>query len=243
MKYSTLLVVAAVPYLIATNAAIVFGQYGPGALGIPAELTYQRRVAVGSLTQGLRDPSPAVRQAAAVALGQIGPEAKDAIPALASLLRDQDGYVRIDAAHTLEKFRGNSVPYLVRLLHDWDEKTRLLAVHTLEVIGQDAKPAVPTLIGQLSDPSPAVRDATTYALRAIGTDAKSAGPALAAMLRDPDRIVRLGAAKTLRHLGPDVIPYIAPLTADREPRVRELAITTMREIAEQYWASPPSSTP
>ena len=36
--------------------------------------------------------------------GQIGPEAKEAIPALTSLLRDQDSYVRIDAAHTLEKF-------------------------------------------------------------------------------------------------------------------------------------------
>jgi HEAT repeat protein len=239
MKYSMLLVISLVSCWIAAHAAVVFAQGYPGASGVAPDWQPQRILAVGALTRALRDPSPTVRQAAAVALAQMGPEAKDSVPALIWLLRDPDGYVRIDAAHTLEKFHAYSVSYLVSLLRDCDEQTRLLAVHTLEVIGPDAKPAVPALIERLSDPAPAVRDATTSALRAIGTDAHTAGPALAGMLRDPDRIVRIGAAKTLEHLGPDAIPFIAALTADADPRVRELAITTMREIAEQYAPPPP----
>jgi HEAT repeat protein len=239
MKRSALLVVISIPCFIAAHASVGFGQADPSAYGVAPDYHYQRLVAVGALTRALRDPSPAVRQAAAVALGQIGPEAKDAVPALAWTLRDPDGYVRIDAGHTLEKFHTYSVSYIVPLLRDWNAQTRLLAVHTLEVIGPDAKPAVPALIERLPDPSPAVRDATTSALRAIGTDVKSAGPALANLLRDPDRIVRIGAAKTLIHLGPDAIPVIAPLTVDAELRVRVLAVTTIREITEQNLPPPP----
>jgi HEAT repeat protein len=243
MKISMLLVVGFAWCFIAANAAVVAAQGYPGMPAGPADWRPQQVVAVGALTRALRDPSPTVRQSAAVALGKFGAEARTAIPALAALLRDPDGYVRIDAAHTLEKFRGFAVPAVTALLRDYDFQTRLLAVHTLEVIGPDAKLAVPALIERLSDPYPAVREATPFALRAIGTDAKTAGPLLANTLRDPDRIVRIAATKLLQHLGPDVIPYVAAMTADTDPTVRDLAITTMREIAEQSSVPPPPPAP
>jgi HEAT repeat protein len=59
------------------------------------------------------------------------------------------------------------------------------------------------------------------------------------MLRDPDSIVRISAAKLLRHLGPDVIPFVAGMTADADHQVRNLAINTMREIAEDNSVPPP----
>jgi len=50
----------------------------------------------------LKDGSNEVRIQAAKALGEIGPEAKPAIPALIQLLDNQYSYVRSSAAEALE---------------------------------------------------------------------------------------------------------------------------------------------
>jgi hypothetical protein len=63
--------------------------------------------------------SAEVRAAAAVVLGQVGPEAKAAVPALTDALKDRDSLVRSMAADALDR------------------------------IGPDAKPAVPTLVAML----------------------------------------------------------------------------------------------
>jgi hypothetical protein len=65
---------------------------------------------VSSLVAHLKDEVPAVRRAAAEALGQIGPEAKAAVPALRDALRDEDGGVRRLAAAALEKIDPEAAP-------------------------------------------------------------------------------------------------------------------------------------
>jgi len=90
--------------------------------------------AVPGLTEALRDENPSVREAAALALREMGPEAKAAIPALAQLLRDPDGYIRITAAHTLERMGTDAVPSLVPLLRDPDARARELAANSLRQI-------------------------------------------------------------------------------------------------------------
>ena len=57
------------------------------------------------LAELLRDPEWTVRRQAAIALGQIGPDAKAAIPALESLVRDPDHLVRKAAVESLRKIR------------------------------------------------------------------------------------------------------------------------------------------
>jgi hypothetical protein len=186
--------------------------------------------AVSGLTDALRDPSPSVRDAAAMALRELGPAAKPAIPALAQMLRDSDGYLRITAAHTLDRMGADAVPSLVPLLRDYDPRVRVLAAETLRSIGLDAKDAVPALTESLRDPSPSVRDAAAMALREMGPDAKYAIPALAAMLSDPDGYLRITAAHTLERLGPDAIPAVVMALRAPDPRVRELAANTLRLI-------------
>ena len=49
-----------------------------------------RSLAVAALTKAIRDEDPSVREAAAQALGHMGPEAEAAIAGLVELVRDND---------------------------------------------------------------------------------------------------------------------------------------------------------
>ena len=51
-------------------------------------------------------PQRNVRDRATVTLGKIGPEAKEAMPALEAALEDEDELVRKEAARALESIRG-----------------------------------------------------------------------------------------------------------------------------------------
>ena len=51
----------------------------------------------------LRDPNRHVRQFAAMALGNIGPEARDAVPSLINCLSDDDEYLKRAACESLGK--------------------------------------------------------------------------------------------------------------------------------------------
>src|SRR5262245_26114915 len=58
---------------------------------------------VYQLIQQLQSPDNNVRSYAADALGQLGKESKEAVPALSAALHDQDAFVRISAAEALGK--------------------------------------------------------------------------------------------------------------------------------------------
>src|SRR4051794_23754237 len=91
----------------------------PASAQAPSELA--------GLINQLRDESPAVRLAAAYALGQLGPAAKDAAFELAKLLRDPDAGVRRAAASTLCRAgpaAKDVVPELAKLLRDPDAGVR-----------------------------------------------------------------------------------------------------------------------
>jgi hypothetical protein len=63
---------------------------------------------VPSLVNALRDPNPLVRLGAVEALGQIGPDAREAYPAIHPLLNDADRRVRESASKALENISQSS---------------------------------------------------------------------------------------------------------------------------------------
>ena len=129
-----------------------------------------RAVARLALIAALKDRNAQVRLCAAGALGEIGPESKEAIPALSQALKDKDPKVRDQAAKALTKF------------------------------GAEGKDAVPALAAALSDPNAAVRIEAAYALAAVGPEANSAIPALNKMLKEKDGGVRGAAKYALRKI-------------------------------------------
>ncbi|MBU4502509.1 MAG: HPr family phosphocarrier protein, partial [Nanoarchaeota archaeon] len=145
-----------------------------------------------------------VRQAAAVSLGNIGPEAKEAVPYLIEALKD----VRLAAAAA--EVLGNigpeakeAVPYLIEALKDESLYVRLAAAEALGNIGPEAKEAVPYLIEALKDESLYVRRAAAVSLGNIGPEAKEAVPYLIEALKDESLYVRLAALEALDKIGPE----------------------------------------
>jgi HEAT repeat protein len=129
-----------------------------------AEETQEQQVE--RLIKELQDPDSDVRSIAAVTLGEIGSEAKDAVPALIQLLQDQDaeGFVRANAALALREIgpeAKDAVPALIQALQDQNKDVRKDAARALGNIGKDAMPA---LIQTLKNRNIDVRSSATWTL-------------------------------------------------------------------------------
>ncbi len=108
--------------------------------------------AVGGLTRALGDARPAVRRAAAKALGKIGHADADALQALDAALSDEDAAQRRFAAQALGRLGATeSLEALGAALRDPDAKVRDAAATALQGLGEAA---LPTLYAALDDPDP-----------------------------------------------------------------------------------------
>jgi HEAT repeat protein len=62
-----------------------------------------KRIAISALVELLQAKDGGLRGNAAIALGEIGPEAKAAIPALTKAVQDPEWFVRFHAREALKK--------------------------------------------------------------------------------------------------------------------------------------------
>jgi len=122
-----------------------------------AEETQEQQVE--RLIRELQDTDSDIRSIAAVTLGEIGPEAKDAVPALIQLLQDQDaeGFVRGNAARALGEIGSgavDAVPALKQALQDREvrgDAARALGKIGIPIAIEVAKDTVPALIRTLKN--------------------------------------------------------------------------------------------
>jgi len=152
--------------------------------------------------QALMDESVRVREAAADALAEMGPQAVDAVPALIQALRneEEDSDLRQAASDALGAIGSEAVPVLVQALADEDERVRWAAARALEDMGPQAVEAIPALIQALRDGDEDVSWAAASALGDIGPEAI---PVLIEALGERDTNVRRGAILALGWIGPE----------------------------------------
>lgn len=211
---------------------------------------------VDGLITALRDAHPAVRRAAANALGNL--KARRAVAALGAVAADTDVEVRRAAVHALGEIGDRrAVDVLMGRAKDSDREVREAAVDALAEFGDavdgrvfrewldDASPeiraravhgvgerrdraAVPRLIELTADPSPDVRQA---ALQALGEMRAPEGlAAVTAGLRDPRADVRQAALSALDDLDPAELPAaVAGLLGDQDGDVRHQAARLVGE--------------
>jgi HEAT repeat protein len=189
-----------------TCVTVILELLGPaGRLGIPtvrdrrfSSLERERAIralggtglaglrAVPVLIEALSDPEDRERAAAARVLGEIGPPAYAAIPALERLLDGAVRYetpARVEAARAIWRIAGiadTTAPVLVRGLNrsSLNPPLGLEAQRTLEEMGERTGTAVSELVRTLRDPySQAQREAATLLLHA-GPAASAAVPHL-----------------------------------------------------------------
>ncbi len=173
-------------------------------------------MAVPALTELLTDKDAGIRLAAIQTLREIGPEAKMAVPALTSLLKNRD--VQCEAASALGRIGPDAktaVPALIELLTEAEDRRD--AAEALGRIGPDAKAAVPALTKTLTDQDTSVREAAAWALGKMGRGAETSVPVLAELLKDKD--VRWDAALALGRIGPAAsaaVPALTELLNDKD---------------------------
>jgi HEAT repeat protein len=159
---------------------------------------------VSVLIQALRD-----RRAASDAkfvLGEIGPGAACAVPALVQSLREERVGRPLrtppSSALALGRIGAAAVPELIPVLKNDYPEVRTSAVIALGFVGKGAQDAVPYLMPMLKDQSLEVRQAAAIALGSIQPDNQELVPALKQLARDDDIFLASAASAMLRNLDP-----------------------------------------
>jgi HEAT repeat protein len=114
----------------------------------------------------LADPTPEVRQAAA--LGLSAHPSESAIPALARALRDDDSMVAALAANALSKTGQASTPLLLETLASAPQPARVMAMRVLSEL-KDQR-AIPAMMKALDEDSALIQHWAREGLERLGLD-------------------------------------------------------------------------
>jgi HEAT repeat protein len=189
-----------------------------------------------------------VRQYAIAALGSMGVDGADAVPALAKCLRDDpDPEARYKAALALSKMCPSArvaVSELADALQDEEPFVRLNSAMALFRLGEDARPAIPALIKAVEDQanltrSPPVFYYTTQELAVLALGRASAGCSLGvpvlmtAMANAKTDGMRKATARALGDVGSEALPAVPQLRAmlkNKSEDLRETAETALIKI-------------
>jgi HEAT repeat protein/lysophospholipase L1-like esterase len=218
------------------------GPAGGASLSVPVPAGASLPVLLGAL----RQPDEGGQAAAARALGNLGPAAREAVPELMKLLERGTPRVRAATARAL----GNMGPAaelavheLMRRLDDAAPPVRAAAAWALGEIGPAAKAALLPLVNRLRDEDESVRLRAGESLGQVRPDTEEARQALVAIVEDVSAPGRAEAAAALGKLGPDAQFAVAALVkALDDPRagVRGRAVLALGEIGPGARAAVPA---
>ncbi len=180
---------------------------------------YGDDVSISALAGALSDPDANVRLHVASALGEFGPKAGVAVPALGARLKDDDKgtekgsvvFVRAAAARALGKIGPGAqaaTSNLTQLLYDPEPYLRMEATIALWRINRQASEVLPLLITDLSNIASPIKWEIFQALGEMGPDARAAVPAITIELKSRDSRVRQQAAESLWRIDREQAPVI-----------------------------------
>jgi HEAT repeat protein len=189
--------------------------------GLAAEHEASGDSSVEGLVKRLaRSQKVEVRRSAAEALGQLGPAAAPAIPALLKCAFDVDAAAReaalkalhaIDPAWPENAEARRAFPGLVAALRSWDSDVSTAAFRLLGVIGL---PAVHEMVNALSKAEDTIDKVYIMRLLArIGPQAASALPSLTRALGSKSIQARVAAAEALANIGSSAEAAVPALVA------------------------------
>jgi len=137
-------------------------------------------------------------------LGALGPEAKDAAPALGRRLMT-GGDCSATTSWALEMIGPPGLPHLVKAVAQGPPPARLWATRAVsnlaEEMGKEAAAALPALSAALGDPEAEVRANASYALGYLGIPDAGASERLRKLLDDPSPEVVPAAYEAVLRLG------------------------------------------
>ena len=163
-------------------------------------------VAVAKAMVRLRSKLPAEQIAGARALRAIGPPAKDAMPLLVKLLRDDNRSVRFQSAAALQKIGLVDMKVLAGFLDELKtggDAERRRAADVLGYLRPVLKGVIPALIKAVKDPVAEVRQSAILALgRLSGSDTTLETPQSARTVQELVRMQAFVAVEFMRRSRP-----------------------------------------
>lgn len=143
-------------------------------------------------------PENLIHSQAATALGEIGPRAERAIPALEAASSSPDMILATRAKAALLKVRGDDLSALLKDLEDLRSATWTRSARTAKFLGTNAEAAVPLMTKALQDTNFIVRAGAANALAGIASRPEIALPALIECAKhEPSAEVRRNAIDAL----------------------------------------------
>ena len=182
----------------------------------------------------------------------LGPEGKEAIPALAKLLQDTD--LAGNAAVCLAAIGPEAVPILRHELGSTNALIRYACLGALDYLGTNAMLFFPAIMQSLQDPDPHVRFAAVHCLRQFPNEAKMVLPVLLKVAQqDSYRFARTGSLSVMGSFSnqaaafaPALRQMLADCKAD-EILLRPALVGALRKIDPTGWpndeAMPPANRP
>jgi hypothetical protein len=189
--------------------------------------------AVQALARSLSDPDTSERMSCASALAFIGPNAKNASPALVAMFSRGNSQEKIFAGQALGTIGPcstvqESVGALQDGLNSPDPDVIRSAADALGNIGAQAAPAVPSLVKLITNGNEGLRRSAVRALARIGNLPNDVRPPLLLLLNDTNAFMRAGAAIALLRLDSNEAPAMSAaedsLTPEKPPNLRSSTI-------------------
>src|SRR5262249_28579191 len=154
--------------------------------------------AVPTLIQRLKESKGYARAGIAKALAAIGPDAKDAVPALVAVFKEQDLEAQYEVTEAIGRIGKAAVAELKQNLNDPDLTIQRCMKDSLGSIGADASDAISDLIDLIKNPDCLNRFTAAWALAKIG---KPALEPLQKCLSESDSGTREYAVEALGRMG------------------------------------------
>ncbi|HEY2251101.1 MAG TPA: HEAT repeat domain-containing protein [Planctomycetaceae bacterium] len=220
---------------VVIHAAGALGAIGRSGIGRD-EAGSGLDAAVPRLKKLLTHQSSSIRAHVASSLGDIGPDAANAVNDLTTALEDRDEAVRRESAEALGKIgpaAKSAIPALLKALGDDKNAVTMHAAWALGRLGSDA---VPQLVETLQDPKR--RYEAVVILGGMGPAAEPAVGALTALLSEPKLGVNLGReiVLALAHIGPAAraaVPALLKILEDDESPLRAGAAWALAKIDDR----------
>jgi HEAT repeat protein len=187
-----------------------------------------------ALVGAISDKDPAVREAAANALGQTAPDPDAVVPALLEATRDTNEWVRgaaVAALGLIQKDAGvdrrDVRPVIVAAMNDASFHVRELGIYAFWATAEKS-PGFSTAL--LKDEDVRTRRSSVNALVRSGPLSAAIVPELTAALTAADAAVRAGAVRALGNIWPPpraAAPALVCALSDPDSSVREAAATVL----------------
>ncbi len=200
------------------------------------------------LVKSLEGTENQVRAQAAQALGNIGAEAKPAIPALLKLLRDEQNDVTsgmlADALAKIGPPAKQDIGLLREAIKDPNTKVRAYAAASIGALGPDAGSLLALLVKAASDKHAEVRQNAVRSLGKMGGNGKDTiVPALTTALQDSEHEVRVAAAQALENmdaLGAIDVALLISMLKQQDSEVRACGARALGKMGPRAKAALPA---